>query len=223
MNQSQGVDEPTACVSHSGKSIAWIDTSKEAILIRDIATGRQVRLNWPDHEPTGLTLSPDDKLLAAADLKNRGGLAIWNIASGRQLAALDDIRIAGKWPGRFGLPFRPTQNCWPLRRTQAFCSGTGKLENRERFWKVPARKPTVLAFSADGGLLAAAAVDAARSGVATVRIWDLQADELLTECHIAGQEVAALAFSPDGRRLAERRYHLVAARDSESLGHNRRP
>ena len=195
MNQSQGVDEPTARVSHSGKSIAWIDQSKAAILIRDIATGQQVRLNWPDHEPTGLTLSPDDKLLAAANLKNRRGLAIWNIASGRQLAALDDIELPAK-AGPFWTAFSPDTKLLAIAQDSGVLLWDWQAGKSRTILESPGTQATVLAFSADGRLLAAAAVDAAQSGVATVRIWDLQANELLTECHIAGQEVAALPLAP---------------------------
>ena len=201
MNQSQGVDVLTARVSQSGKSIAWIDPLTAAILIRDIATGRQVRLNWPDHEPTGLTLSPDDKLLAAVDLKNQRGLAIWNIASGRQLATLDDIQLPAK-VGPFSTAFSPDTKQLAIAQDSGVLLWDWQAGKSRTILEIPGTQANVLAFSADGGLLAVAAVDTAQSGVATVRIWDLQANELLTECHIAGQKVAALAFSPDGRRLA---------------------
>ena len=200
-SQSQDVNEPTARVSPSGKSIAWVDMSKEAILIRDIATGRQVRLNWPDHEPTGLTLSPDDKLLAAANLKNRSGLAIWNIANGRQLAALDGIKLPAM-AGPFYAAFSPDTKLLAISQDSGVLLWDWQAGTSRQILENPGMQSTVLAFSADGVLLAAAAVDATRSGVATVRIWNLQANQLLTECHIAGQEVAALTFSPDGRRLA---------------------
>ena len=58
-----------------------------------------------------------------------------------------------------------------------------------------------MAFSADGKLIAAAANDTTGAGVATVRVWDLRGDQLLSECRGAGLGVGALAFSPDGRRL----------------------
>ncbi len=200
-NQSQGVDEPTARVSHSGKSIAWIDKLNKSILVRDTVTGRQVRFNWPDREPVGLTLSPDDKLLAAANRDNGGALAIWNIASGRQLAVLDGIKILAL-AGPYWATFSPDTKLLAIAHDSGVLLWDWHAGKSRTILESPATQATVLAFSADGGLLAAAAVDATQSGVATVRIWDLQADELLTDCHIAGQEVAALIFSPDGHRLA---------------------
>jgi eukaryotic-like serine/threonine-protein kinase len=201
VSQSQDVDEPTARVSPSGKSITWIGKSREAMMVRDVATGRQVRINWPDHLPIGLTLSPDDKLLAAANLTNRGGLALWNIANGRQLAALDDIKLP-TMAGPFWTAFSPDTKLLAISQDSGVLLWDWQAGKSRQILENPGMRSTVLAFSTDGLLLAAAAVDATRSGVATLRMWDLQADELLTECHIAGQEVAALTFSPDGRRLA---------------------
>ena len=201
VSQSQDVDELTARVSPSGKSIAWIGKSREAMVVRDVATGRQVRINWPDHLPIGLTLSPDDKLLAAANLTNRGGLAIWNIANGRQLAALDDIKLP-TMAGPFWTAFSPDTKLLAISQDSGVLLWDWHAGKSRQILENPGMRSTVLAFSADGVLLVAAAVDATRSGVATVRIWDLQADELLSECHIAGQQIAALTFSPDGRRLA---------------------
>ena len=59
-SKSQDIDDLLTRVSSSGKTIAWKDKSTETILVRDIATGRQTRLNWPDHQPIGSTFSQDD-------------------------------------------------------------------------------------------------------------------------------------------------------------------
>ena len=50
-------------------------------------------------------------------------------------------------------------------------------------------------------VIAAAANDTTGSGVATVRVWDLAGNRVLSECRGAGLGVGALAFGPDGGRL----------------------
>ncbi len=200
-SKSQDVGDPMARVSSSGKTITWKDKSNDAMLIRDIVTGRQVRLTWPDHLPNGLTLSPDDKLLAAANLTSRGGLAIWNIASGRQLAALDGI-MASAMARPYWSAFSPDTKLLAIAQDSGVLLWDWQAGKSRRILESPGTTMTALAFSADGKLIAVAADDASGAGVATVRIWDLRANRLRAECHGAGQEVAALAFSPDGRRLA---------------------
>ena len=61
---------------------------------------------------------------------------------------------------------------------------------------------TAVAFSSDGKLLAATTANPLAPGDATVRVWDMGANQLRSEWGGAGQSVSHLAFSPDGGRLA---------------------
>jgi eukaryotic-like serine/threonine-protein kinase len=201
VSKSPDIDDLMSRVSSSGKTIAWRDKSNEAIWVRDIATGRQTRFNWPGRLPIGVTLSRDDKLVAAGDLSNRGGLAVWNIASGRQLAALEGVKaFALALP--FWSAFSPDTKLLACAQDGGVLLWDWQRGKSRRILEAPGLTATAFAFSADGKLIAVAANDTTGAEVATVRVWDLQANQLLCECHGAGQEVTALAFSPDGRRLA---------------------
>jgi WD40 repeat protein len=200
-SKPQSIDDLTTRASSSGKTIAWKDKSSEAMLVRDVATGRQSRLNWPDHLPIGLTLSPDDKLLAAANLTERGGLAVWDIASGRQLAAVDGIKPSAM-DHPYWSAFSPDTKLLACAQNDGVLLWDWQAGKSRRILEIPGTLTTALAFSADGKFIAAAADDTSGAGGATVRVWDLEADQSVCECRGAGLEVAALAFSADGRRLA---------------------
>ena len=133
-SKSRDIDDLLMRVSRSGKTIAWKDKSIETILVRDIATGRQARFNWPDHQPTGFTISRDDKLLAAANLTDRGGLAVWNIANGRQLAAIDGIKLS-ETAHPYSSAFSPDTKLLACAGRRAFCCGIGRPGSRDGFWK----------------------------------------------------------------------------------------
>ena len=199
-NKSQDIDDLLMRVSRSGKTIAWKDKSTETILVRDIATGRQTRLNWPDHQPTGFTFSMDDRLLAAANLNDRGGLAVWNIANGRQLAATDGIRLS-ETAHPYSSAFSPDTKLLACAQDGGVLLWDWQAGKSRRIMDAPGMATTALAFSADGKLIAAAANDTTGSGVATVRVWDLAGNRVLSECRGAGLGVGALAFGPDGGRL----------------------
>jgi WD40 repeat protein len=61
---------------------------------------------------------------------------------------------------------------------------------------------TAMSFSTSGKLLAAASADPDRFRGATIRILDLETNQIRTEWHGGERGVLRLAFSPDNRRLA---------------------
>jgi RNA polymerase sigma factor (sigma-70 family) len=197
----------------------------------DAATGKEVRRpGLPDMPATEVTISADGKVLVAADVAKR--ISVWDLVRGKALrqwtlndslqalaCSPDGKRLAVEpWPpGTVRLydattgaelhRFRPAKQ-WA--HPMAF-SPDGKLlvtsgsEGSIRFWdaatakevgriKADDRMVNGLTFSPDGKALATGGWDG-------TRLWDIQRRALLR--FIPQQAgTSALAFSPDGRRLA---------------------
>ncbi len=203
-------------ISNSGRTMAWKDGFGDWMTVRDIASGKETKLIWKDHLPFHPTLSSDEKLVAASDLKGKG-LCIWNIAEGKLVATLDESEGLA-----MGLTFSSDNKLLAVGQGtgvvlwdwQAGPSGK-KLEGKEavadpafelkrQVSRILEKKDvgtTAVAFSADNRFIAAAAGSTLRPGETSVRIWDLAANRLHSEFVGAGQMVRYLAFSPDGRRL----------------------
>jgi WD40 repeat protein/predicted Ser/Thr protein kinase len=137
-----------------------------------------------------LAFSPDDRYLAAVDV--RGRLSIWNAASDREVAVLAN--------------FRKTVS----REAVAFSEDGSFLVSSNadtvRVWRLDAAKERrvlrghdggvpCLAFNRDRSLLASGGKDHA------VRLWDPASGKLLSTFEAAGS-VQSLAFSANGRLLA---------------------
>jgi WD40 repeat protein len=147
---------------------------------------------------SALAISRDGKQLAAAseDLT----ISLWDLADGRHIGDLrghtdripalvwdgDDLLISAGWD--------TTARIWDVRTQQP------KILINTHSTQVSA-----LAFDSTKQLLASA------DSVLTVHVWDLKGNKELHRLAGARGEVAALAFSPDGTRLAaasERTVHL---------------
>jgi WD40 repeat protein len=140
-----------------------------------------------------------EALLATATA--RDGVQLWDVESGRQVAArppvghTDSVEAIAYSPDGALLATASTdQTVWlwdadsgrALRMLDAY--GMNSEEWCACIWS--------LAFSPDGKALATGSTDA------RVRLWDVQSGELLETSQALGDLVYGLGFSPDGRRLA---------------------
>jgi uncharacterized protein (TIGR03067 family) len=190
-------------LSASGKTMAWKEGINDALLVRDLASGKETRLTWKDRVPVQSAVSRDDKLLAAGSIAdsrrqdtNRGGLCVWNLADGKLVATLDDLKGM-----TMGLDFSSDHKLVAAGHKTGVVLWDWQAGTSRRVLESQDAEMTAVAFSADDRLLAAAD-SSTRRGEPTVRIWDLATDRLRAECRGAGKMVQLLAFSPDGRRLA---------------------
>jgi len=136
----------------------------------------------------GVAFSPDGKTLAVGDFGGRVGL--WDVATGRQIAALAEGSGAV-----YGVAFSPDG------KTLA----AGDSGGRVALWDVATGQPTAalaegspvlsVAFSPDGKTLAAG------DGDGRVGLWDV-ATGRRTAALAEASPVRGVAFSPDGKTLA---------------------
>jgi WD40 repeat protein len=189
-------------VSSSGKLTVRKEGINDYVVVCDIESGKETRLTWKGHIPVPLAFSPDEKLVAAFGVHDRagpkGGLIVWNVADGKQLATLD---LEGN---STGLAFSPDGRYVVTAHGKAVVLWDWRAGQSRRILGTDNSGRTAVAFSADGRLLATAAGwgGSSRTRHDSVQIWDLEADRLQTEFVGAGQFVRNLAFSPDGHRLA---------------------
>ena len=166
------------------------------IQVRDAGTGRLFR-TIRDHDGSALALafSPDGSRLLGAG--NDRAIKIWDIASGREIAATAWTGVAVFLEARFSPDGKRVAVAGLIRP-----SLTGEVrildaENAREVWSLKGHTHGVLdvAFSPDGHRLATAC---RRDG--TVRLWDLTAgQEILKLVDSVG--VDSVRFGSEGRRL----------------------
>jgi WD40 repeat protein/tRNA A-37 threonylcarbamoyl transferase component Bud32 len=200
MTKPQDTDGLRLCLSASGKTTAFSGNGG-SLLVRDLSTNRQTRLEWSNHRLSGLSISPDDRLIAAADLTGQGGLQVWNIASSKQVASLDAFQKPDSMPVYAGT-FSFDAKSFALAQAGSVLVWDWQSGRPRSVLESHGEVATALAFSHNTKLIAAAARPKDPADPVVVHIWDIAANHTQAECRGAGQEVASLAFSPDGRRLA---------------------
>jgi WD40 repeat protein len=189
--------------SPDGKMLALAGGDAATLFLWDVATGKQLAPAGPSRPAHDLAYSADGALLATACLDHPGGagvIRLWRTATGEE---------AGQVPVPHGLPrlaFSPTR---------ALLAVAAEADGRILLWDAgrqteagrlaeAAGDPsedvpfghTALAFSPDGGILAAATTERA------VRLWDVASGKALFLLTGHGGVITALAFSPDGDFLA---------------------
>lgn len=177
-----------------GKTLAA--TARKAIVFFDVAGGREVKRI--DGHVYGITLaySPDGKLLASGGVDEGHdvySLRIWDAAEGKELRKCE---LPKNEPPTY-LAFDP-KNTGKLAAVVAeddmhvFDATTGKEVTRvKHYW------PSRVLYTPDGKALVSAGAGP------VIRHWDAATGEELyrdREAHQSG--VAALAVSPDGKRIA---------------------
>jgi WD40 repeat protein/serine/threonine protein kinase len=184
-----GTMRPILAFSRDGKRVA-AGALEFGAVAWDIATGRELSaLPGQDHNVSDLAFVPDGRLLA---LTVAGTLLSWDLSR-------DDRAILCRIPEK-------NFDCLLL-------SPDGRLllclkDSQAQLWDVPAgrkradlpgafvRGNCVASFSADGRHLAYSTADAA------VHLWGVQAGAQAGVLRGHSAHVWALAFSPDGKRLA---------------------
>jgi WD40 repeat protein len=171
----------------------------------EVATGdRKWAADLPGdfHEDTliyGPAMSADGRRLFAG----RGGLAVFDIQAGRELARWDP-KETGAVPADAGhfasFSIAPT----PDGKELAFASEdtdevviVDALTGKPRL-RIPTKSPVPLVYSVDGRTLGTGGGWRGKS----VRLWNAQTGEMLRELSGKPTRASVLAFSPDGKRIA---------------------
>jgi WD40 repeat protein len=190
-----------AAVAPDGKTLATAGYDKQ-ILIWDLASGKQIR-SLKDHSDSvyGLAFAPDHKVLASCAADRT--VKLWDWTTGTRTLSLSESTAE-----LYAVGFTPDGS-------RVFSAG---VDRSIRMWRVAGGEvhlertafahdaPIVrLASSRDGAILASSAEDR------TIRLWKLDTLDLLEIIPAQADWVQALAFSPDGRRLALGRYDGLLA------------
>jgi WD40 repeat protein len=169
-------DEKPGCLAFSpdGQRLAVIppESGRVEAQVWDVTSAKQITTFRPGPHLRCVVFSPDGKQVASA-LAGRPGTLVWDATTGQQLRVL---------PSSWGeLAFHP--DC-PVN---------------------PTLTPLVsgyVAVSRDGKWIATATKSRGRTTLAEVFLWEAKTGKLLHTYDAPDDDVAGLAFSPEGSRLA---------------------
>jgi WD40 repeat protein len=182
----------------------------ETVILWDGDTGERVLTFRSRERPVvALAVTADGTRLATASSSHPLAVPVWDTADGREVGRVspgDDVMLGAIAFHPDGRHLAVTTDGWPqLWDWQA--------ARRVRRFPLSDRSPA-LAFTSDGGLLAAA------NSFGLIRVFDTRSGNTVYSPRAHGEIVAALAFSPDGGRLAVPRgaaVELEPARPSRGL------
>ncbi|MGH7171594.1 MAG: WD40 repeat domain-containing protein, partial [Gemmataceae bacterium] len=206
--------------SPNGKLLAVVDEQALDIHLWDTATGKRIR-KWSrmhDHGLgfeliTGLTFSPDSKILAADE--ENVGITLWDTATGDKIGLLDACKnyhtIAFLPDGKNLLVSNSegVVELWNMRGRQLRKFNTGNTNQYAH------------AVSADGKTLVLGAVRGETAGLLSV--WDIATGKERRRLETQAPVMAA-ALSPDGKALAyiQDTAKVIQLRDMDSWQEGRR-
>jgi WD40 repeat protein len=166
------------------------------VKVWDVATGRELRAFQADKGPVrGLAISPDGTHVAVGG--EDGTVKLWDVATGQEVRTFrgDNLRL-----GVFSLAFSPDGTrlargnlgvtVWDVAGGNELCR---------------LRRGVTVAFSPDGTRLATSNSTASGGPLDddfAVTLWDAKSGQELRSFRGHEARVTALAFSPDGTRLA---------------------
>ncbi len=204
-----GFGTATAFSADGGRvAVAQSDlrTRKPVVRLLDVATGQELRkFEGLAADPRGVALAPDGKVVAAvvSGFQPPAGqvneVRAWDAATGKEL-----WHAAGLTAPPQGLAFSPDGKALAAVDPSGgvtLYDAAGGQERRRVAGQPGASGTSPPTFSPDGRLLAFAAYDA-NARATTVRVLEVAAGTVRHE--FAGHDgvAQALAFSPDGKRLA---------------------
>jgi RNA polymerase sigma factor (sigma-70 family) len=175
----------------------------------DLATGKEVRqFHGPKVWVTSLAISPDGRVLAAADSRETERshrVYLWDLAGGQELGQLEResvIESLASSPDSRMLAVAgrgPWIDLWEVQSGKRVHQM--KWSEPEREWFMTAPSTHRLAFSNDGRLLASGGAGKRREDCA-IRLWNVVTGKEVCRWEGHPSAVTQLAFSPDDRRLA---------------------
>jgi WD40 repeat protein len=161
--------------------------------LRDMATGKP-RRSWqgPDQWVDRLCFSPDGKLLATA--ARDGGVRVWDPEKGKHVLSLPELRT--NYTNLDDLTFSPDGRLLFASTPAKGGLWVWKVPSGEKMYDIlkPSKPPRHPAFSPDGKTLAAIHEN-------QVLFWNVATGKALTGEEGHTSNVAAVACTPDGKRV----------------------
>ncbi len=187
--------------SPSGKwgAIAWSNSSRSTVEIRETADGAQVGTSIRlKHALRALAFSPDEDLLATGS--HSGTIQFWSVSTGQRSGTVFQHKVSATDSQIAAVAFSPSLDAPRIlasasadRTVQLWNLHTKELHTPPLWHEGPVE---ALAFSPNGKRLATASRDR------TIRFWDTATGKALNPIIRSQVSVQSLAFSRDGKILA---------------------
>jgi WD40 repeat protein len=177
----------TFAVSPDGKIVAWVDDRKQAVILGDASSGRELgQLKGDARLMSSPVFSPDGKMLAAVADEE---VVVWDVAS---------RKITRRIKGGGGPPaFSPNGRRLAVRGLDCVLLWDLQTDREALRLQDSAGWHGFFRFSPDGKRLCVV-----RHGVVEVGVWDAATGNPLLVFEGHKSRVVCLAFSPDGKQLA---------------------